>query len=119
MVVHPAKGHWKGTLTSALAHHFQSLSDAGGPTRPGIVHRLDRETSGVIAIAKSNEVHFKLAALFEAREVSKEYKPSLSGALIAIAIGFGNRSAITHTNARRCRFDRDTNQAVMPKRFLK
>ena len=64
MVVHPAKGHWKGTLTSALAHHFRSLSSVGGPTRPGIVHRLDRETSGVIAIAKTNEVHFKLAALF-------------------------------------------------------
>ncbi len=79
MVVHPAKGNWKGTLTSALAHHFQALSDAGGPTRPGIVHRLDRDTSGVIAIAKTNAVHFKLAAQFEAREVSKEY--------LAIAVG--------------------------------
>jgi|688.fasta_scaffold00039_25 23S rRNA pseudouridine1911/1915/1917 synthase len=73
MVVHPAKGHWSGTLTSALAHHFQSLSDVGGPTRPGIVHRLDRETSGVICIAKTNAVHLKLAAQFEAREVEKEY----------------------------------------------
>ena len=73
MVVHPAKGNWKGTLTSALAHHFQQLSDAGGPTRPGVVHRLDRDTSGVIAIAKTNAVHFKIAAQFEAREVSKEY----------------------------------------------
>lgn len=81
MVVHPAKGHWKGTLTSALAHHFQTLSDAGGPTRPGIVHRLDRETSGVIAIAKSNEVHFKLAGQFEAREVSKEYHTLIVGSI--------------------------------------
>jgi 23S rRNA pseudouridine1911/1915/1917 synthase len=79
MVVHPAKGHWNGTLTSALAHHFQQLSDAGGPTRPGIVHRLDRETSGVIAIAKTNAVHFKLAAQFEAREVSKEYHAIVVG----------------------------------------
>lgn len=81
MVVHPAKGHWSGTLTSALAHHFQSLSDAGGPTRPGIVHRLDRDTSGVIVIAKTNEVHFKLCAQFEAREVSKTYLAIVSGTL--------------------------------------
>ncbi len=74
MVVHPAKGHWNGTLTAALAHHFQSLSDVGGPTRPGIVHRLDRDTTGVIAIAKTNEAHFKLAAQFESREIQKEYR---------------------------------------------
>ncbi len=81
MVVHPAKGHWSGTLTAALAHHFQTLSDMGGPTRPGIVHRLDRETSGVIAIAKTNEVHYKLAAQFEAREVQKEYHAIVVGSL--------------------------------------
>lgn len=81
MVVHPAKGHWSGTLTSALAHHFQQLSDAGGPTRPGIVHRLDRETSGVILIAKTNEVHFKLCAQFEARNVQKTYVAIVSGNL--------------------------------------
>ena len=81
MVVHPAKGHWSGTLTAALAHHFQELSDAGGPTRPGIVHRLDRETSGVILIAKTNEVHFKLCAQFEAREVQKSYITIVSGRL--------------------------------------
>lgn len=81
MVVHPAKGHWSGTLTSALAHHFQQLSDAGGPTRPGIVHRLDRETSGVILIAKTNEVHFKLCAQFEARDVQKTYITIVSGSL--------------------------------------
>jgi 23S rRNA pseudouridine1911/1915/1917 synthase len=81
MVVHPAKGHWSGTLTAALAHHFQTLSDMGGPTRPGIVHRLDRETSGVIAIAKTNEVHYKLAAQFEAREVHKEYHAIVVGNL--------------------------------------
>jgi len=81
MVVHPAKGHWSGTLTAALAHHFQQLSDAGGATRPGIVHRLDRETSGVIIIAKTNEVHFKLCAQFEARTVSKTYIAIVTGTL--------------------------------------
>lgn len=81
MVVHPAKGHWSGTLTAALAYHFQNLSDAGGPTRPGIVHRLDRDTSGVIVIAKTNEVHFKLCAQFESREVNKTYMAIVSGSL--------------------------------------
>lgn len=81
MVVHPAKGHWSGTLTAALAHHFNQLSDAGGPTRPGIVHRLDRETSGVIVIAKTNEVHFKLCAQFEARTVQKTYTAIITGTL--------------------------------------
>ena len=51
MVVHPAKGHWSGTMTAALAFHFKSLSSIGGPTRPGIVHRLDRDTSGVILLS--------------------------------------------------------------------
>lgn len=73
MVVHPAKGHWSGTLTSALAFHFQQLSDVGGVTRPGIVHRLDRDTSGVIIIAKTNPVHLELSAQFESRDVHKEY----------------------------------------------
>jgi len=81
MVVHPAKGHWSGTLTAALAYHFQQLSDAGGPTRPGIVHRLDRDTSGVIVIAKTNEVHFKLCAQFESREVKKTYMAIVAGTL--------------------------------------
>ena len=73
MVVHPAKGHWAGTLTSALAFHFQQLSSVGGPTRPGIVHRLDRDTSGVILVAKTDAAHVALAAQFEARTVAKEY----------------------------------------------
>jgi len=73
MVVHPARGHWSGTLTSALAFRFQSLSDVGGPTRPGIVHRLDRDTSGVIVVAKTNAVHVHLGEQFHDRKVVKEY----------------------------------------------
>jgi len=73
MVVHPAKGHWSGTLTSALAFHFASLSSVGGPTRPGIVHRLDRDTSGVIIVAKSDTAHTNLASQWEARTVHKQY----------------------------------------------
>jgi 23S rRNA pseudouridine1911/1915/1917 synthase len=74
MVVHPAKGHWEGTLASALAHHFGSqLSSTGGPTRPGIVHRLDRDTSGVLVVAKHDQAHDRLAAQFKDRTVEKEY----------------------------------------------
>lgn len=73
MVVHPARGNWTGTLTSALAFRFQALSDVGGPTRPGIVHRLDRDTSGVIVVAKTNAVHMNLAEQFHDRKVEKEY----------------------------------------------
>jgi 23S rRNA pseudouridine1911/1915/1917 synthase len=73
MVVHPARGHWSGTLASALSFHFRQLSSAGGPTRPGIVHRLDRDTSGVMVVAKTDPMHFALAAQFEARTTEKEY----------------------------------------------
>lgn len=73
MVVHPSRGHWSGTLTSALAFHFENLSTAAGGNRPGIVHRLDRDTSGVIVVAKNDRAHFGLAEQFEARTTEKEY----------------------------------------------
>ncbi len=73
MVVHPAKGHWSGTLTAGLAFHFKNLSSIGGPTRPGIVHRLDRDTSGVILVAKTDQAHVHLSSQFEHRTVEKEY----------------------------------------------
>ena len=79
MVVHPAKGHWGGTLASALAFHFSRLSSVGGTTRPGIVHRLDRDTTGVILVAKHDAAHRVLAAQFEAREVLKEYHAIVRG----------------------------------------
>lgn len=73
MVVHPAKGHWKGTLVSALTHHFQQLSSVGGPERPGIIHRLDRDTTGVIVVAKHDQAHQLIAKQFEDRTTRKEY----------------------------------------------
>jgi len=74
MVVHPARGHWSGTLASALQYHFGAgLSAAGGPTRPGIVHRLDRDTSGAILVARNDQAHAKLAAQFQNRSIEKEY----------------------------------------------
>ena len=73
MIVHPGRGQTTGTLVAALQFHFDSLSDVGGMLRPGIVHRLDRDTTGVILVAKNNQVHHKLSRQFEHREVTKRY----------------------------------------------
>jgi 23S rRNA pseudouridine1911/1915/1917 synthase len=79
MVVHPSRGHWSGTLAGALQYHFNKLSSVGGPGRPGIVHRLDRDTSGAILVAKNDLIHARLAAQFEARTVDKEYFALVAG----------------------------------------
>src|SRR5215203_6044619 len=73
MVVHPAAGHAGGTLVNALLHHVTDLSGIGGELRPGIVHRLDRGTSGLIVVAKHDRAHESLARQFHDREVEKEY----------------------------------------------
>lgn len=73
MVVHPAAGHVSGTLVNALLHHLGDLSGVGGELRPGIVHRLDRGTSGVMVVAKNDASHHELARQFHDREVEKEY----------------------------------------------
>jgi 23S rRNA pseudouridine1911/1915/1917 synthase len=73
LIVHPGKGNYRGTLAGALQFHFDRLSDIAGQLRPGIVHRLDRDTSGVLVIAKDNQVHHRLSGQFERREVTKEY----------------------------------------------
>ncbi|QDU95470.1 RluA family pseudouridine synthase [Lignipirellula cremea] len=78
MVVHPGKGHWEGTLTSALAFRFENLSTTGGATRPGIVHRLDRDTTGVLVVAKNDITHTHLAAQFQDRTVEKVYAAIVS-----------------------------------------
>ncbi len=81
MVVHPAKGHWSGTLVNALQFHFSDLSHANGDYRPGIVHRLDRDTSGVILVAKDEWAHRELSQQFEHRTVFKEYTAITAGVL--------------------------------------
>jgi 23S rRNA pseudouridine1911/1915/1917 synthase len=73
MVVHPGAGHASGTLVNALLHHLTDLSGIGGEMRPGIVHRLDRGTSGVMVVAKNDAAHQELARQFHDREVEKEY----------------------------------------------
>jgi 23S rRNA pseudouridine1911/1915/1917 synthase len=81
MVVHPAKGNWGGTLVNALRYHFPHLSGINGDYRAGIVHRLDRDTSGAILIAKEENAHRLLSAQFEARKVYKEYHVICQGVL--------------------------------------
>jgi 23S rRNA pseudouridine1911/1915/1917 synthase len=73
IVVHPAAGHAAGTLVNALLHHVRGLSGIGGRERPGIVHRLDRGTSGVMVVAKHDRAHRALAQQFRERQVGKTY----------------------------------------------
>ncbi len=73
MVVHPAAGNPTATLVNALLHHVKNLSGIGGEIRPGIVHRLDKGTSGVMVVAKNDEAHRELTRQFHDREVEKEY----------------------------------------------
>src|SRR5690242_19487690 len=84
MMVHAGAGATddarnRGTLVNALLHHFASLSAVGGEMRPGIVHRLDKETSGLIVVAKNDESHRKLADQFARREVTKKYVALVHG----------------------------------------
>ncbi len=73
MVTHPARGNWRGTLVNALQFHFDRLSVLAGENRPGIIHRLDRDTTGLLVVAKDERIHHKLAFQFERRTVQKEY----------------------------------------------
>lgn len=81
MVVHPSAGHASGTLVNALLHHVRDLSGIGGALRPGIVHRLDRDTSGLLVVAKGDRVHRVLSAALKAREVRRVYRAAVWGHL--------------------------------------
>ena len=107
MVVHPAAGHASGTLVNALLHHVDDLSGIGGEKRPGIVHRLDRGTSGLMVVAKHDAAHQELARQFHDREVEKEYfalvwGEVMSGRRIDAPIGrdAGNRKKMSSAPAR-------------------
>lgn len=79
MVVHPAHGHASGTLVNAVLAHCPELEGVGGEQRPGIVHRLDKDTSGLIVIAKNDRAHRELQRQFKAREVAKAYLALVEG----------------------------------------
>lgn len=116
MVVHPAPGAWSGTLVNALLHHCRDLSGINGVLRPGIVHRLDRDTTGLLVVAKRDGAHRALAAQLEAREVRRRYAavvwgaPQDEGSIDApigrnprdrkkMAVRSGGRRAVTHFTA--------------------
>ncbi|HEX9859849.1 MAG TPA: RluA family pseudouridine synthase [Nitrospirota bacterium] len=115
MVVHPASGNYTGTLVNALLHHCGKLSSIGGELRPGVVHRLDKDTSGVIVLAKDEKAHMALADMFKAHILSREYVAVATGNLrdnegtVTVSIGrhvterkkmspitFSGKEAITH-----------------------
>jgi len=79
LTVHPASGSQSGTLVNGLMFHYEELSDVNGPVRPGIVHRLDRDTSGLILIAKTNVAHARLGRQFEKHTIMKRYVARVQG----------------------------------------
>lgn len=81
MVVYPGPGHPSGTLLNALAYHIKKLANVGAPLRPGVVHRLDKDTSGVIVVALDDRAYYKLVEAFKRREVKKEYIALVYGKL--------------------------------------
>ena len=120
LVVHPSPGHDSGTLVNALLHHVRDLSGIGGELRPGIVHRLDRDTSGVLLVAKTDRAHASLSRQMRKRALRKEYlalvagTPKVRKGEVALAIGrdprdrkkmraFRASDAATPTGAREAR----------------
>ena len=79
MVVHPAPGHFSGTLVNILLHHCSDLSGIGGKLRPGIVHRLDKETTGVLVVAKTDEAHTNLSRQFQEHTIHRVYEALIYG----------------------------------------
>jgi 23S rRNA pseudouridine1911/1915/1917 synthase len=114
LVVHPAAGHRQGTLVHGLLHHCGRLATLGGPLRPGIVHRLDKNTSGVIVVAKTDEAYRHLTRQFKERLVYKEYHALVYGRMAGrsgsieapmgrhsknrtkMGVAAGGREALTH-----------------------
>jgi len=99
MVTHPAYGNRTGTLVNALLHHCRSLSSLNDPARPGIVHRLDKDTSGLLVVAKNDEAHAMLARQFSQRTISRGYVAVVWG-------GFRERSGVIEADLGRSRSDR-------------
>ena len=109
MVVHPAAGHTSGTLVNALLYHARGLSGVGGELRPGIVHRLDKGTSGLLVAARHDQAHRELGRQFRQREVKKEYVALVWGRIQAgrrIDLPIGRNRAVRQrmsTHATRAR----------------
>lgn len=79
LIVHPARGKWTGTLVNGLVHYGAKWSTVNGNWRPGILHRLDRNTTGIMLVAKSDEAHWRIARQFENRTIQKQYVAVIHG----------------------------------------
>lgn len=79
MVVYPAAGHNRGTLLNALAYHYKKLATVGGPMRPGVVHRLDKDTSGVMVVALDDKAYYDLVEQFKKRTINRKYTTLVYG----------------------------------------
>lgn len=116
MVVHPSAGHYSGTLVNALLHHCQDLSGINGLIRPGIVHRIDKDTSGLLVVAKDDVSHESLSDQLKEKKVKRKYKAIVHGEIPhdygtveaplgrdpkdrqRMAVVSGGKSAVTHFN---------------------
>jgi 23S rRNA pseudouridine1911/1915/1917 synthase len=81
MVIYPAAGHSSGTLLNTIAYHSKKLASVGGPLRPGVVHRLDKDTSGVMVVALEDSAYYNLVEQFRQRTINRKYKALIYGAL--------------------------------------
>jgi 23S rRNA pseudouridine1911/1915/1917 synthase len=95
IVVHPATGNWTGTIMNTVLHHFESMGTVGNPIRSGLIHRLDKDTSGVLLIAKSNQGLWFYSNQFAQREVEKHYLALCAGNFTKL---FPNRKSIEVEN---------------------
>ncbi|NQZ65985.1 MAG: RluA family pseudouridine synthase [Mycoplasmatales bacterium] len=110
MVVHPAPGHHSGTLVNALLYRFKKLSNINGTTRPGIVHRIDKDTSGLLVVAKNNQSHIFLSNELKDHKINREYLAWVEGRVpnkithINLPIGRDNKNrqkmAVTKINSK-------------------
>jgi 23S rRNA pseudouridine1911/1915/1917 synthase len=99
MVVHPAVGNFSGTLVNALTYHVKSLSSINGTFRPGIVHRLDKDTSGLLIVAKNDNAHLELSRQIQLKECKRHYMAVLQGVL-------KDESGVVETNIARSKKNR-------------
>ncbi|MEW5995125.1 MAG: RluA family pseudouridine synthase, partial [Candidatus Zixiibacteriota bacterium] len=110
LVVHPAPGHYSGTLVNALIHHFESLAGGSAIERPGIVHRLDKDTAGLILVARTDSAYQKLQQQMQRREIKRTYLALICGhvkekeGVIELPIGRSHRDrkkmAVTQVSGR-------------------
>ncbi|HYH79987.1 MAG TPA: RluA family pseudouridine synthase [Longimicrobium sp.] len=101
LVVHPAAGHWSGTLVNALLHQVRDLSGIGGVLRPGIVHRLDKDTSGLLLVAKNDDAHRALSEELKARKIKRAYLTACWGHLAEDAVSVDAPIGRHHTDRKK------------------